>query len=115
MRGTVQLNLRIQPELLERLRRAADENRRTLGAEISLRLEQSFEPNEPAAVLREIAAASKVLAEAGQRLGMGALVPDTQTILRTLQEDEKRRERDLGPNPYPEADRPRTKKERAKS
>jgi hypothetical protein len=84
-RGNVQTSIRINPELLARLQEAARDNRRTLGAEISLRLEQSFEPHEPADVLREIAAASKALAEAGSRLG------------RTIPMNED-------PNPYARAD-----------
>jgi hypothetical protein len=98
-----QTSLRLDGELLERLQQAARENRRTLGAEISLRLEQSFEPHEPADVLREIATASKTLAEASdqlwKRFGEGRAIP--------MNED---------PNPYAEADRRRvTQKEKVKS
>ena len=66
-----QTSLRLEGVLLEKLQKAARDNRRTLAAEISLRLEQSFQPSEPTAVLQQIAEASKVLAEAGAKLAGG--------------------------------------------
>ena len=71
-----QTSLRLEGALLEKLQKAARDNRRTLAAEISLRLEQSFEPHEPNVVLRQIAEASKVLAEAGAKLSGGSTLAD---------------------------------------
>ena len=112
MKGTVQTNLRIRPELLDRLKQVAEENGRTLSSEISLRLEQSFQPSEPAAVLQQIADASKVLAEAGAKLAGGP----GERVLQMLQEGRIRTVTlDENPNPYAEVDRrARTKKERVK-
>jgi len=86
-----QTSLRLEGALLEKLQKAARDNRRTLAAEISLRLEQSFEPHEPNVVLRQIAEASKVLAEAGAKLSRES-------------DPEWRRHALLQMNPYAEAD-----------
>jgi len=85
-----QTSLRLEGALLEKLQKAARDNRRTLAAEISLRLEQSFEPTRPDEVLREISLASRVLAQLGERLSTGdRYVPPP-----------------IGPSPYPETGQP---------
>ena len=98
-----QTSLRLEGALLEKLQMAARDNRRTLAAEISLRLEQSFEPTRPDEVLRQIAEASKVLAEAGARLS-GAPTVHSFTLeeIERLAEEERYRARQI--NPYAEAD-----------
>jgi hypothetical protein len=90
-----QTSLRLEGGLLARLQEAARENRRTLGAEISLRLERSFEDDNPTTVLQEIGAAAKVLAALGSKLAVG--IPMNE-----------------GPNPYANATRRGTQKEKVK-